>query len=371
MSTAATPAMAETPLVTDAPPRHRTALRIWLSAVAIMIVAMILVGGATRLTDSGLSITEWQPIVGIVPPLSDADWAQAFEAYKQIPEYTHVNPDMDLEGFKRIFWWEWAHRFLGRMIGFVFFLPFLAFWAAGYIPRPLMPRLLGLFALGGLQGAVGWYMVKSGLVDRVDVSQYRLAAHFGIAVLIFGYTLWLILSLSSKVRERGPSKAPAWVAGILLGLVFLQLLLGALVAGIDAGFSFNTWPLMAGQFVPEGLLDQSPWILNMFENPMTVQFDHRMVAYALTLATILQAVWLWLTKRPPEMIGSALVLAVATMMQAVIGVWTLLLSVPLPLGLAHQAGAILIFGFAVFHFWLTVKGVPIEEPGRDQRLASA
>ncbi|ODA68554.1 Heme A synthase [Methyloligella halotolerans] len=371
MSTVATPAMAETPTVTDAPSRHRNALRIWLSAVAVMIVAMILVGGATRLTDSGLSITEWQPIVGIVPPLSDADWANAFEAYKQIPEYTHVNPDMDLEGFKSIYWWEWAHRFLGRMIGFVFFLPFIAFWMAGYIPRALWPRLLGLFLLGGLQGTVGWYMVKSGLVDRVDVSQYRLAAHFGIAVLIFGYTLWLILSLSAKRRIPLASAAPTWVAALLLGLVFLQLLLGALVAGLDAGFSFNTWPLMAGTFVPEGLYDQTPWILNLFENPMTVQFDHRMVAYGLIAAAVAQAVWLWLTKRPPVIIGSALVLAVAAMMQAVIGVWTLLLSVPLPLGLAHQAGAILVFGFAVFHFWLTVKGVPVEDPSRDQKLASA
>jgi cytochrome c oxidase assembly protein subunit 15 len=371
MSSTASPALAASPPVTQAPARHRTALRVWLTAVALMIVAMILVGGATRLTDSGLSITEWQPIVGIVPPLSDSDWHEAFEAYKQIPEYTHVNPDMDLEGFKTIYWWEWAHRFLGRMIGFVFFLPFLGFWAAGYIPRELMPRLLGLFFLGGLQGAVGWYMVKSGLVDRVDVSQYRLAAHFGIAVLIFGYTLWLILSLSGKARERLSSSAPATVAGIMFGLVFVQLLLGALVAGLDAGFSFNTFPLMSGQFVPEGLFDLDPWFLNLFENPMTVQFDHRMFAYFLILAATLQAVWLWLTKRPAEVIGSALVLAVATMMQAVIGVWTLLLSVPLPLGLAHQAGAILVFGFAVFHFWLTLKGVPVAERATPQSRASA
>ena len=172
---------------------HSRALRIWLGTIALLIVAMILVGGATRLTDSGLSITEWKPIMGAIPPLSDSDWHQAFDAYRQIPEYAQVNPTMDLAAFKTIYWWEWTHRFLGRLIGVVFLVPFLFFWWAGYISRGLWPRLAGLFALGGLQGAVGWYMVKSGLVDRIDVSQYRLAVHFGIAVLILGATLWLWL----------------------------------------------------------------------------------------------------------------------------------------------------------------------------------
>jgi len=193
------------------PAGHVRALRIWLGSIAFLIVAMILVGGATRLTDSGLSITEWQPIIGAIPPLSDADWQEAFEAYKQIPEYTQINRGMSLEAFKSIYWWEWAHRFLGRFIGLVFFVPFVCFWAAGCIPRTLMPKLVGLFVLGGLQGALGWYMVKSGLVDRVDVSQYRLAAHFGVAVLIFGYTLWLILGLG---REAGAKPEEVAAAGL-------------------------------------------------------------------------------------------------------------------------------------------------------------
>ena len=180
------------------PARHIRALRLWLGGVALLIVAMILVGGATRLTDSGLSITEWQPIVGAVPPLSDADWQQAFAAYQKIPEYTELKRGMSLDEFKTIYWWEWTHRFLGRLIGVAFFVPFVAFWIAGYIPRALLPRLIGLFLLGGLQGAVGWYMVKSGLVARTDVSQYRLAAHFGVALVIFGYTLWLVFGLGER-----------------------------------------------------------------------------------------------------------------------------------------------------------------------------
>ena len=215
---------------------------------------MILVGGVTRLTDSGLSITEWKPIMGAIPPLSEADWQHAFEAYRQIPEYAQVNPTMDLAAFKTIYWWEWTHRFLGRLIGAAFLVPFLFFWWAGYISRALWPKLAGLFALGGLQGAVGWYMVKSGLVDRIDVSQYRLAVHFGIAVLILGATLWLWLGLGAEPKRKSPRPHHALgVAALVLVLVYLQMLAGALVAGLDAGFGFNTWPLINGAFVPDGL----------------------------------------------------------------------------------------------------------------------
>lgn len=344
----------ESPARASAIPRgHVRALRIWLGVIASLIVAMILVGGATRLTDSGLSITEWQPIIGAIPPLSEADWQEAFDAYKQIPEYTHVNPNMDLAGFKTIYWWEWAHRFLGRFIGLVFFVPFVCFWLAGYIPRPLMPKLIGLFVLGGLQGALGWYMVKSGLVDRVDVSQYRLAAHFGVAVLIFGYTLWLLFGLGRETKTR--FGAPAIVAGLVLLLVFVQLLAGALVAGIDGGLGFNTWPLMNGALLPSGLGDASPWYLNLFENPLTVQFDHRMLGYAVVLVTILQAVWLGMKHGSAPFLGTAVTLAVLSLLQATLGVWTLLLAVPIELGLAHQAGAIVVFGAALYHFWLTTR----------------
>ncbi len=333
------------------PARHVRALRLWLGIVAFLIVAMILVGGATRLTDSGLSITEWQPIIGAIPPLSDAHWQEAFAAYKTIPEYSQVNQGMSLDAFKAIYWWEWAHRFLGRFIGIVFLLPFIGFWIAGYIPRAMMPRLLGLFVLGGLQGGLGWYMVKSGLVDRVDVSQYRLAAHFGVAILIFGTTLWLMLGLGADRQRR--FGAPAAIAALVLLLVFVQLLAGALVAGIDGGLGFNTWPLINGAFIPNGLGEAAPWYLNLFENPLTVQFDHRMLGYAVVVATILQAVWLALKADSQLLVGSALTLAVLALLQATLGVWTLLLAVPIALGLAHQAGAILVFAVALYHFWCT------------------
>ncbi len=328
-------------------------MRIWLGILAALIIAMILVGGATRLTDSGLSITEWQPIMGAIPPLSEADWQSAFEAYRKIPEYTELKRGMSLEEFKTIYWWEWSHRFLGRLIGAVFFLPFVVFWIAGYVPRHLLPRLIGLFVLGGLQGVVGWYLVKSGLVDRTDVSQYRLAAHFGVALLILGYTLWLLFSLGKTTEtRRGGSPAAAWVAGGVFGLIFLQLLAGALVAGLDAGQGFNTWPLINGALVPSGLGEASPWYLNPFENPLTVQFDHRMLGYAVVLATIGQLIWLATRAAPPALLGSALTLALLAVLQATLGVWTLLLAVPIPLGLAHQAGAVAVFAAGLYHLFL-------------------
>lgn len=352
--------------------RHRNALRLWLAGIALLIVAMILVGGATRLTDSGLSITEWQPIMGAVPPLSASDWDKAFAAYQKIPEYTELKRGMSLDEFKTIYWWEWTHRFLGRLIGIVFFVPFVVFWAAGYIPRTLLPRLAGLFVLGGLQGAVGWYMVKSGLVDRTDVSQYRLAAHLGIAILILGYTLWLLFGLGSDpARWRRTDQhllAAPLIAGAILMLIYLQILAGALVAGIDAGQGFNTWPLINGAFIPDGLGALSPWTLNLFENPLTVQFDHRMLAYTVLLASIAQAVWLIVTRRPQALAASGLALLCLVLLQATLGVWTLLLAVPIPLGLAHQAGAIVVFAAAVHHLWLATRGPAI---ARAQAATSA
>jgi cytochrome c oxidase assembly protein subunit 15 len=336
--------------------RHTRALRLWLGLVALLIVAMILVGGATRLTDSGLSITEWKPVTGVIPPLTLSAWQEAFDAYQKIPEYLELKRGMSLEGFKTIYWWEWSHRFLGRLIGVAFLMPFLAFWIAGYIPRALLPRLAGLFMLGGLQGAVGWYMVKSGLVARVDVSQYRLAAHLGIAVAILGYTLWLIFDLGRERASVTPSdsRASAWIAGTVLVLIYLQILAGGLVAGLDAGFGYNTWPLINGAFVPSGLGEAQPWVLNLFENPLTVQFDHRMLGYSVVLATILQAGWLTLRRAAPELVTSAFILMCLALLQATLGVWTLLLAVPIGLGLAHQAGAILLFAAALYHLWLTL-----------------
>lgn len=351
--------------------RHAKALRIWLGGLALLIVAMVLVGGATRLTDSGLSITEWQPIMGAVPPLSDSAWQKAFAAYQKIPEYLELKRGMSLEQFKTIYWWEWGHRLLGRLIGLAFFLPFVAFWLAGFIPRALLPRLLGLFVLGSLQGAVGWYMVKSGLVTRVDVSQYRLAAHLGIAVLILGYTLWLLFDLGAEAgrQPRSGRRPAAWIAASVLALIYLQILAGALVAGLDAGQGFNTWPLINGAFVPDGLGALSPSYLNVFENPLTVQFDHRMLAYGVVLATLAQAGWLAVSSKSSALVGSASTLACLALLQATLGVWTLLLAVPIPLGLAHQAGAIAVFAAALFHFWLA--GQPSVASREAQAAASA
>jgi heme a synthase len=359
MSETTAPSVTSTPFETSARAKHVRALRIWLGTLALLIVAMILVGGATRLTDSGLSITEWQPIMGAVPPLSGADWEKAFAAYQKIPEYAELKRGMSLDQFKIIFWWEWAHRFLGRLIGVAFLVPFVGFWLAGYIPRALLPRLIGLFLFGGLQGAVGWYMVKSGLVGRTDVSQYRLAAHFGIALSILGYTLWLLFGLGDREEDRDTALSRAlarsWVAGGILAVIFLQLLAGALVAGLDAGFGFNTWPLIDGAFVPDGLGSLSPWYLNLFENPLTVQFDHRMLGYIVVVAALVQLAWLALRRAPSPIMGSALTLALLALLQATLGVWTLLLAVPIPLGLAHQAGAIAVFAAALYHFWLAMR----------------
>lgn len=350
--------------------RHLRALQLWLGLIALLVFAMIMVGGATRLTDSGLSITEWKPVTGAVPPLSEEHWQEAFDAYKQIPEYKSLKQGMSLGEFKTIYWWEWGHRFLGRLIGAAFFLPFVLFWITGFIPKPMLPRLAGLFVLGGLQGAVGWYMVKSGLIDRTDVSQYRLAAHLGIAVLIFGYTLWLIFQLAARTEseELRSGRAVIWVAGAVLALIYLQILAGALVAGLDAGLGYNTWPEMDGKLVPDGLGVLQPWYLNLFENRLTVQFDHRMLGYAVVLATIAQAIWLGVRRAPQPLAASAYMIVMLSLLQATLGVWTLLLSVPIALGLAHQAGAMLLFAAALFHLWLAL-GKP--SPLRGAQMASS
>ena len=346
-------------------PAHRLrALRIWLGIVAALIVAMILVGGATRLTESGLSITEWKPVMGAIPPLTEADWHEAFEAYKQIPQYTELNRGMSLDDFKTIYWWEWTHRFLGRLIGVVFLVPFIAFWVAGFIPRALLPRLLGLFLLGAIQGAVGWYMVMSGLVDRVSVSQYRLMLHFGLALVILGYTLWLLFDLGRERSRAARGGAIVWLAGGMLAMMFLQMLAGALVAGMDAGLGFNTWPLINGAFIPSGLGEVQPWYLNAFENPLTVQFNHRMLGYAVVVATLAQFAWLALRRAPPPLTGTGLTVALLAVLQAVLGVWTLLLAVPLILGLAHQAGAVALFAVALYHFRLARAGATEEAGGQ-------
>jgi cytochrome c oxidase assembly protein subunit 15 len=330
-------------------------VRAWLLAVAGLVISMIVVGGATRLTDSGLSITEWKPILGAIPPLSGADWQEAFAKYKAIPEYHLVNKGMSLEEFKLIYWWEWGHRFLGRFIGAAFALPLGLFWLMGALRPGMGKKLLAVLALGGLQGGIGWFMVQSGLVDRVDVSQYRLALHLSVAFLILGLLLWLALDLAPRERQTPALTAgQRGLAAIIVVLVFVQVALGALVAGLKAGLAYNTWPLMDGRLVPKGLGALEPWYLNWFENVTAVQFDHRLMAYILTGLALWQA---WNFARMADAgraRSSALLLAAAVLAQVTLGIWTLLSAVPLPLGLAHQAGAAIVFALAVRH-WHIVR----------------
>jgi cytochrome c oxidase assembly protein subunit 15 len=332
---------------------ERGAVRVWLYAVAAIVFLMVSLGGATRLTGSGLSITEWQLVTGTLPPLSDAAWQEAFAKYKQIPQYELVNPGMSLAAFKLIYWWEWTHRFLGRLIGVAFLVPFVCFLAMGHIARPLMWRLAGIFALIVLQGVIGWYMVSSGLAERVSVSQYRLALHMTLAVAIFGAVLWVALSLGSSTRGERAAGPLGWrraeAAGIA-ALVLLQVAAGAFVAGLKAGSGWNTWPLMDGALVPQGLGAMSPWWANLFENALTVQFNHRLLAYAIA-AAVAWHLWSLLRSAPDgPMRTSGLVLAGAVLAQIVLGIWTLLAHVPIPLALLHQAGAVAVLAAALWHW---------------------
>jgi cytochrome c oxidase assembly protein subunit 15 len=334
------------------PPSER-AVRLWLLLVASLVLVMVGIGGATRLTGSGLSITEWQPIMGAVPPLNDAEWHDAFTKYKAIPQYERVNKGMSLAEFKAIFWWEWSHRLLGRLIGVAFAVPLAWFWWRGALSGALGWRLLGLLALGGLQGFVGWYMVQSGLVDRVSVSQYRLALHLGLAFAIFALLLWIALdtgrSQSRRITLDTVPTRQRRLAAWLLALAFVQVFLGALVAGLKAGLTYNTWPLMDGKLVPDGLFSMAPWYVNPFENITMVQFNHRVMAYVLVGLAAWHTIALARTADDERVVRSALILLVAMLAQAALGIWTLLSVVPLHLGIAHQTGAVIVLGAAVWH----------------------
>lgn len=330
------------------------AIRLWLYTILGLIAAMVVVGGATRLTDSGLSITEWKPILGAIPPLTAEDWQIAFDKYRLIPEYELVNKGMSLAEFKFIFWWEWAHRFLGRVIGFAFFVPAVVFWALGWLPSGLKPRIVGLFILGGLQGVVGWWMVASGLVDRVDVSQYRLAVHLTLACFLFAAVLWVALGLRDKFAVAS-TPAMRWAAGVLLMLIFVQIFAGGLVAGLDAGLAYNTWPQMDGVFVPAGLGAMSPSWLNIFENAKTVQFNHRMIAYGLWALVLTHALWVSLKPVSRIVKVQAWLIFIVVTGQAIVGILTLLWAVPLDLALYHQFGVLVVLAASVWYL-RTLKG---------------
>jgi cytochrome c oxidase assembly protein subunit 15 len=316
----------------------------WLFVMAAMVFAMVVLGGVTRLTQSGLSITEWWPVSGWLPPLNDAAWDKVFTLYRTSPEYKKLNLGMTLAEYKAIFWLEYVHRLWGRTIGVAFLVPLVLFIARGWVGRPLAWRLGGLFVLGGLQGGLGWYMVKSGLVDHPDVSQYRLAAHLGLALLIFAAILWTAMELmrppaAAEIPEpaaRGLRRGTFW----LLALVFLTQLSGAFVAGLDAGLIYNTFPLMDGRLLPEEAFRLTPFYLNFFETIALVQFDHRLLATATVVATA----WLWWRAQGAPLTGrqrrAVNLLAVAALVQASLGIATLLLVVPVPLAALHQAGAV-------------------------------
>jgi len=304
------------------------------------------VGGITRLTESGLSITEWQPVSGVLPPLDHAQWAAEFERYKAIPQYRAIHADMSLGDFKAIYFWEYAHRLLGRLIGAAFLVPFLWFLIRRRIRARLVPGLAAIFAAGALQGFIGWYMVESGLSDRIEVSQYRLALHLAAAVLIYAAMLWVALDLlSPRAGAREPGLRRALTA--LLGLIFLTIVAGSFVAGLRAGYIYNSFPLMNGALLPENYGRLEPFIRNWFENPGAAQFDHRLLAEATALAVIVIWAGARRTALPPAArLWLHLLLAMA-FLQPALGIATLLWVVPLPLAVLHQAGAMLLLTAAL------------------------
>ncbi|CAN5304937.1 COX15/CtaA family protein [soil metagenome] len=329
--------------------RQLRPVRWWLIVVAAMIALMVLVGGATRLTESGLSIVEWKPVTGTLPPLTAEAWNAAFAAYQQIPQYRELNAGMSLAEFKTIFWWEWSHRLLGRVIGMVYLLPFLWFLWRGVFTPDLKKRLWVIFGLGALQGFVGWWMVASGLTQRVEVSQYRLATHLVLALVIFASIVWTLRRLRAPAPQ--PAAARLRVTGIvLLALTFLQLYFGALVAGLRAGRVFNTWPEIDGALIPSAarLFFETPWWRNLFDNTLTVQFEHRMTAYLLLAIALAHAVDAARSGVAKSVANGALALLTAVMLQAVLGILTLLHEVPIDLALTHQAMAIVVLTLAVF-----------------------
>jgi len=326
------------------------AIRTWLYAVAALIFAMVLVGGATRLTESGLSITEWKPVMGVLPPLGASQWQAEFQKYQAIPQYRELNAGMTLDDFKSIYWWEWTHRLLGRAIGVVFFAPFLWFLLRGALDAPLARRLWVIFGLGALQGAVGWWMVASGLVDRVEVSQYRLATHLLLACLIYAAVLWTARRLPDRPTEPVPGRVRAGALG-LLALVLIQIYFGALVAGLRAGYIYNTWPLIDGAIVPDGsrLFFDTPWWRNFFENTLTVQFTHRVLAYTILVGAVLHALDVARRVNKGPALAGAVVFLIAVLAQAILGVWTVLLRAPMELALLHQGMAMVVLSAAVIH----------------------
>ncbi|PSJ59743.1 COX15/CtaA family protein [Pseudaminobacter soli (ex Li et al. 2025)] len=332
----------------------RKLVRYWLYVVLVVLFALVMVGGATRMTGSGLSITEWKPIHGVIPPLNQAQWQEEFEKYQQIPQYEQINKGMTLDEFKGIFWWEWVHRLLARGVGFLVAVPLVLFWLSGRLERGLKPRLAGLLVLGGLQGAVGWWMVASGLSERVSVSQYRLAVHLTFACVIIMAVTYIARGLATYT-EAAASRGVQRFAGLMVLLVLFQIYLGALVAGLHAGLTYNTWPLMDGAVVPGDLFAIEPAWRNLFENPKTVQFIHRMFAYTVLVVAIWHALATSRALPGTTHARRAWVLAGLVLAQAAIGVATLLTQADMHWALLHQGFAMVVLIFATAH-WRGTKG---------------
>tara|TARA_R110002049_G_scaffold174702_4_gene341860 strand:- start:1177 stop:2217 length:1041 start_codon:yes stop_codon:yes gene_type:complete len=334
-----------TPSVSRSVADRRVAL--WLLVCCALVFAMIVLGGVTRLTGSGLSMVHWKPVTGVLPPLDDAAWQDAFRAYQQSPEYQKVNAHMDVHDFKEIFWLEYLHRLLGRIIGIVFLVPFLIFAARGYIQRSEWPRYLAMFVLGGLQGVLGWWMVKSGLVDRPEVSQYRLTAHLVAALLIYAFMFWVALSL---LYPRKSDSRHAWFgkASAVTGMIAVTIISGGFVAGLKAGKVFNSFPMMGDYWIPPGVMALSPPWRNFFDNPALVQFDHRVLAISTFLIIILSWFALGKTKYPARAARARHLLLAAAVLQVSLGISTLLLHVPILLAASHQAVAVLLLSAALY-----------------------
>lgn len=325
----------------------------WLFGIAGMVLFMVFLGGVTRLTHSGLSITEWKLFTGWVPPMNDADWATLFAKYQQSPEFHKMNPDMDVNGFKGIFWLEFIHRVWGRLLGFAFFLPFVIFMMRGWVrvSAPLFWKLMGLLVLGAMQGVMGWYMVMSGLVDRPDVSQYRLTAHFALALVIIWALLWVGMSLLQKDPYDRHHQDAGGLSGAIKGLfalVFITALSGGFVAGTDAGFAYNTFPLMGDELIPGGLFDYDPWFMAPFEDIITVQFNHRTLAET----TFVLVMLFWFKARGrhlhPRSYRAINALAIAAWGQVLLGITTLVMAVPVSFASLHQIGAVVLMSAALW-----------------------
>ena len=327
---------------------YRKNVGIWLLFMCALVFVMVVVGGLTRLTQSGLSMVEWRPIMGIIPPIGESGWIEVFEKYQNSPEYQQINQGMSLSEFKKIFWFEYGHRVLGRIIGMAFFFPFVFFLYKKAIPSKLFPRLIGLFVLGGMQGVIGWWMVKSGLVDRPDVSHIRLTIHLGMAFLLYILLLWTGLTHLRHRQIAVENQIRYRVGFVLIAMVYTTVLSGGLVAGLNAGSQFNTFPLMAGQWIPDGLYYMVPWYNNIFENLMTIQFNHRYLA--MTTGFLVICFFFWNQKLPLEKRGTYARYSMLCMVviQISLGIATLLSAAWLPLASLHQTGAILLLTTVVW-----------------------